>query len=99
MKEITATVRGRVQRVMFRDFTKRSAVKLGVFGTVQNIADGSVKVIAQGAQEALEHFVETLHKGSLLSRVDEVNVVWRDIDDVTFPDIRIVFNDSFIDKL
>lgn len=75
-KRLTCLVKGRVQMVMFRDFTQRNAQKLGITGTVENNSDGSVSVIAHGDERVLKEFVEILHQGSLLSRVDSVDEVW-----------------------
>jgi len=79
MQEIHARVYGRVQFVMFRDFTCRNAKRLQLVGTVQNLPDGSVAVVAQGKKEALEELIGRLHKGSLLSRVERVDVEWGDV--------------------
>jgi acylphosphatase len=77
MEEFHAIVRGRVQMVMFRDFATRKARKVGVNGFVQNLPNGTVEVIAQGERIALERLIEYLHKGSILSRVDDVRIEWR----------------------
>lgn len=63
--------------VMFRDFATRKARKVGVKGFVQNLADGTVEVIAQGERAALERLIAYLHKGSILSSVEDVRVEWR----------------------
>ena len=57
-KEIEVIIRGRVQMVMFRDFTKRKAGSLGLTGTVKNLKDGSVCVVAQGDEDKLNKFIE-----------------------------------------
>lgn len=79
MIELHATVTGKVQGVRYRDFVQQAATDLGLVGTVQNQADGSVLVIAQGMPDTLKDFVEFLHEGSLLSRVDGVAVEWRSV--------------------
>ena len=71
-----AKVYGRVQMVMFRDFTTRKARGLGLVGYVENMPDGSVEVVAQGDRAKLERLVERLHEGSLLSKVERVEVAW-----------------------
>ena len=76
MKELRAIIHGRVQLVMFRDFTKRRARALGLVGVVRNLEGGTVEVVAQGEKHALEQLVEALHRGPLLSRVDAVDTVW-----------------------
>jgi acylphosphatase len=90
MEEFRAIVRGRVQLVMFRDFTQRKGSGLGLVGTVRNLPDGTVEVIAQGERATLEQLIAKLHKGSLLSRVDAVEVVWHE-PSMRFDRFRIVY--------
>lgn len=90
MKELHAIVRGRVQLVMFRDFSQRSARKLGLRGFVRNRDDGSVEILAQGPQAALEKLIGLLHKGPLLSRVDRVDTEWIDEQKSSFDSFSIV---------
>jgi acylphosphatase len=66
-ERIEAIVYGRVQMVMYRDFTERKASGLQLTGEVQNLKDGTVKVIAEGTHEQLEKLIQKLHKGSVLS--------------------------------
>ena len=65
-------IRGRVQRVGFRDFTCRVARELGVTGWVRNHPDGSVEGEVEGDEESLESFREHLHRGPPLARVDSL---------------------------
>ncbi len=62
--------------VMFRDFTCRNARKLGLVGTVQNLSDGSVYVVAEGEKEKLQKILKLLRSGSLFSKVDDVKDVF-----------------------
>lgn len=78
MNEIRSIITGRVQMVMFRDFARRKARSLELAGTVKNLDNGTVEVVAQGSTEKLEAFIERLRKGSLFSRVDDVAVTWRE---------------------
>jgi len=91
MEEIYAIVSGRVQLVMYRDFAQRKAARLGIKGTVRNLPNGTVEVIAQGSREALEKYIKRLHQGSILSRVDAVEVVWRQ-PSANFTSFDIVFS-------
>lgn len=77
-KRIQCSVTGRVQMVMFRDFTQRSAKALGLVGSVKNNHDKSVTVIAEGPEDKLQRLISRLKEGSLLSRVDNVEVEWKD---------------------
>ncbi len=75
-KRITARITGRVQMVMFRDFAKRKARGLGLAGFVKNDTEGSVKVVAEGDDEALRKFVELLREGPLFGKVENITVDW-----------------------
>ncbi len=78
-KALTAIVRGRVQGVMFRDFVQRVATGLGLSGVTRNLPDGvSVEVEAEGDAAALERLLERLREGPPRSRVDAVEVTWRE---------------------
>ena len=90
MTELHAILRGRVQMVMMRDYVQRKASGLGLTGTVQNLNDGTVEVVASGPQHALETLAEKLRKGSVLSRVDEATIEFR-IPTQSFDDFHIVY--------
>lgn len=77
IREIECRITGRVQMVLFRDFTQRRARSFGLSGTVENLPDGSVKVVAQGSEHELKKFIAELRKGPLFSRVDDVTATWR----------------------
>jgi acylphosphatase len=69
-----AVVAGRVQGVGFRFFAARAAQDLGVNGWVRNRPDGTVETFAEGAQEAVELYLERLRLGPRVARVDSVTV-------------------------
>jgi acylphosphatase len=58
--------------VMYRDFAQRKARGLRLVGEVQNLKDGTVRVVAEGPRANLEAYVEKLKKGPLLARVEGV---------------------------
>jgi acylphosphatase len=62
--------------VMYRDFAQRKARGLGVVGTVQNLPDGSVAVVAEGEEETLKKYIALLHKGSIFAKVEGVETKW-----------------------
>lgn len=73
---MSCTVSGRVQLVMYRDFATRRARSFGIVGDVHNEENGTVTVIAEGDEEILTKYLAELHKGSVLSRVDNIEVNW-----------------------
>lgn len=75
-ERIEAIVSGRVQMVMYRDFACRKARGLKLCGEVKNLKDGTVRVVAEGPREKLERYVTRLHDGSLLAKVEHVQVTW-----------------------
>ena len=88
--QIEAKITGRVQMVMFRDFVRRKAMKLGLSGTVKNSEDDSVKVVAEGGEVELKKLIEYLHKGPAFASVESVDVTWKDSEE-SFKDFLIIF--------
>jgi acylphosphatase len=78
----TMFVRGWVQGVGFRWWTRARALELGLVGHARNMPDGRVEIVAQGPVEAVvrlqglvgEHPSTTRRPGS----VDAVVVQWGD---------------------
>jgi acylphosphatase len=56
-------VQGRVQGVGYRYFARRQAEALGVTGYARNRPDGTVEVVAEGAEPALRDFEARLRAG------------------------------------
>lgn len=75
-KRLNITVVGRVQMVMFRDFTRREARLLRIVGWVKNMPDGTVLIVAEGTESDLQVFLEKVQRGPLLSRVDDSKAIW-----------------------
>jgi acylphosphatase len=73
---LTAAVKGDVQGVGFRWWTRSRALELGLTGTATNLADGRVEVVAEGAREAAERLVALLEGARAPGRVDAVAVRW-----------------------
>ena len=95
-QQITCTVSGRVQMVMYRDFAQRKARSLGLVGVVKNQEDGTVRVVAEGDTENLKKFISLLRQGPLFAKVEDVQAVWTDAQ-AQFSDFRIVYR-SFLDR-
>ena len=66
-------ITGRVQGVMFRDWTVQAARAIGVSGWVRNRTDGSVEVYAAGEPALIDRLADRLREGSPASRVDRVD--------------------------
>jgi acylphosphatase len=73
-KRIRAIVKGRVQGVGFRYFTRDRALVYGLTGWVRNLPDGSVEFEAQGAAENIDAFAAAIREGPGLSQVTDMSV-------------------------
>ena len=73
---VTAFVRGSVQGVGFRWWTRSRALELGLRGWARNLPDGRVEVLAQGDPAAVDRLLELLEEDPSTSsrpgRVDGV---------------------------
>jgi acylphosphatase len=65
-------VHGTVQGVGFRWFVWKTAERLGLSGTAQNLPDGSVEVVAAGTESALAQLERALGRGPAGARVERV---------------------------
>ncbi|MFD3337204.1 acylphosphatase [Streptomyces sp. NPDC058700] len=74
---MTAWVRGRVQGVGFRWFTRANALEIGgLVGFALNLDDGRVQVVAEGARENCHRLLAWLHSDDTPGRVDGVTEIW-----------------------
>jgi acylphosphatase len=76
-------VSGKVQGVDFRRCTRVEAERLAVRGSVRNLPDGRVEVLAQGADAAVDSLLGWLRYGPPTARVAEV----RELDVEAVPDL------------
>lgn len=73
---LTAFVRGRVQGVGFRWWTRARALELGLTGSATNLGDGRVQVVAEGPRGAAEALLERLRGPGTPGRVAGVVERW-----------------------
>ncbi len=71
---VKLTVNGMVQGVGFRWFIKQKANKLGLYGYVRNLVDGSVEIEAEGTEEKINELMQYAKVGPSFSRVSQVSV-------------------------
>jgi len=74
MQTVSIIVSGKVQGVFYRQNTKEKATALGIQGTVENLDDGSVSIIASGTREQLQQLIQWCHQGPSKAKVDQVTV-------------------------
>ncbi|MQY12225.1 Acylphosphatase [Streptomyces sp. RB5] len=74
---LTAWIRGRVQGVGFRWFTRATALEIGgLTGFATNLTDGRVQVVAEGPRESCEALLVWLTGTDTPGRVDGVTEIW-----------------------
>lgn len=74
MRRVKILVSGRVQGVYFRVFTQNKAKHFGVKGSVKNLPDGRVEIIAEAEHLTIDKFIKWCHKGPVTARVDHVEI-------------------------
>lgn len=65
-------VYGKVQGVFYRKSTLNKAQELGLHGWVENKADGTVHIIAQGSAQAVQSLATWCRKGPSQAQVEKV---------------------------
>lgn len=81
-------INGKVQGVFFRATAKDMAQALDLKGWVKNTAEGSVEIIATGAESALRQFIEWCKEGPPNAIVSSINVT--SLEERAFENFRIV---------
>ena len=65
-------VRGRVQGVLYRNWTVATARDLGLRGWVRNLGTGEVEILAIGEESAIEALIERCRQGPPAAKVTEI---------------------------
>ena len=72
---VRVRIEGGVQRVGYRDWTRRAARELGLAGWVRNRRDGSVEALLCGPAKAVEEMLARCRRGPRSARVSAVEIV------------------------
>jgi acylphosphatase len=72
MKRLTAYVSGNVQRVGYGARVIKIANGMGLKGFVENLNDGRVRIVAEGEEEKLKLFEETIDIRNTLNKVSSL---------------------------
>jgi len=67
---------GHVQGVGFRFTVRQAAAGFEVTGTVRNLPDGRVELMAEGTKTELEAFREAIRDGGLAACIRHENALW-----------------------
>jgi acylphosphatase len=69
---------GKVQGVGFRYTVKTVAAGFDLTGTVRNLLDGRVELIAEGAKDELEAFREAIRESGMGHFIQKEDATWGD---------------------
>jgi acylphosphatase len=67
-------VSGHVQGVWYRGWTVDTARALGLSGWVRNRRDGSVEILADGEEDAVNAMIQACREGPPAARVERIEV-------------------------
>jgi len=85
---ISIIVKGKVQGVYYRQTTQEKATMLGITGTVRNLPDRSVKIIATGEKAQLDKLLAWCRQGPSRAQVSGIECREEELRD--FPDFRVL---------
>jgi acylphosphatase len=74
LQTISIIVSGKVQGVYYRQSTQKKALQLTITGTVKNLPDGTVSIVATGTSENLAILTDWCKQGPLRAKVVEIQV-------------------------
>ena len=69
-------VRGVVQGVGYRYFVRNTAVALGLDGSVRNMPNGTVEVVAEGERDRVAALIRELRVGPRYASVEGLDIAW-----------------------
>lgn len=78
LARVNLTIRGRVQGVFYRAFTRDIATQLGLRGWARNLSDGNVEVLMEGYRDEIEKAIEHCRSGPPGARVDDIVIAWEE---------------------
>lgn len=85
MKTVQLIVSGRVQGVGFRACIRRIALDMNISGTVMNLPDGKVQILASGEPIILEKFLSMLYgcPRALIRDIQPIEINFQQFDGFT----------------
>ena len=76
IQRVHIIVQGRVQGVFYRDSTRRKANELSLVGTVRNLPDGAVEIVAEGPHVSLETLIQWCRLGPPAAEVKDISTTY-----------------------
>lgn len=79
-KQIRVVYSGQVQGVGFRYTVRSVANGFEVTGTIRNVPDGTVELLAEGPREELEGFRQAIRESGLDHFIRQEDIAWREAE-------------------
>ena len=76
--QVRVTYEGDVQGVGFRFTTREIAMGIGVSGGVENMPDGTVRLVAEGTKDELERVLLKIRVSRLGGHIQGERTEWRE---------------------
>lgn len=84
-RQVHVIVKGLVQGVFFRKSTLEEAARRGLRGSVRNLPDRSVEIVARGPADQIEALLAWARRGPPSARVDTLEITDVELDDALGP--------------
>src|SRR3989344_6131511 len=78
MKRVILIVKGRVQRVGYRDFVEEIARKLGIAGFVENLKPYDVKIVCEGEEGKIKQFLEKIKHPPKPAEIEDIKIIFEE---------------------
>jgi acylphosphatase len=74
VKRFEIIVKGIVQKVGYRDYVEEVARRLGIVGFVENVKDGTVRIVCKTDEETIKKFIHEINIKKGLIEVEDVQI-------------------------
>jgi acylphosphatase len=74
VKRFEIIVKGNVQKVGYRDYVEEVARRLGIVGFVENVKDGTVRIICETHEEMVKRFIDQININEEFIKVEDIQI-------------------------
>ncbi len=89
MESYRFVIRGKVQHVYYRKFVSQALMRQQIQGSIRNLSDGTVEVVARLWEEDVDAVLSALHQGSPASDVESIETTILEEDDLVYDGFEI----------
>ena len=89
MESYRFVIHGKVQHVYYRKFVSQALMRQQIQGSIRNLSDGTVEVVARLWEEDVDAVLSALHQGSPASEVENIETAILEEDDLIYDGFEI----------